>query len=222
MGPAFVPDPFALLFGEFVLFIDMAIRLVIDPGHGMGNIKKGVYDPGAEGGGMAEADIALLWALAGRFIGIHEYGLKPEDIVMTRDERSDIMPVSDRAKVAKEANCTHFLALHCNSSDDKKVTGTETYHPKVPRGQADDLAWAKVVQKCALKATKLKDRKVKREDESQHPTLAVFNEASSMSACLLEIGFISNKGDRAVMSLRDTRVAFWRGLFEALGFAKVG
>ena len=45
------------------------MRIAIDAGHGLSNRAPGVYDPGVVAAGVAEADLALLWALAGAGLG---------------------------------------------------------------------------------------------------------------------------------------------------------
>ena len=42
-------------------------KLCIDPGHGLGNVRGNVYDPGAISAGVSEADIVLQYALAIRW-----------------------------------------------------------------------------------------------------------------------------------------------------------
>ncbi len=49
------------------------MKICLDSGHGHGNRKIGVYDPGAVAAGIAEADIALQWALSGRWILTREF-----------------------------------------------------------------------------------------------------------------------------------------------------
>lgn len=39
-------------------------RICLDAGHGMSNRTPGVFDPGADAGGVREAGVALDWALA--------------------------------------------------------------------------------------------------------------------------------------------------------------
>jgi N-acetylmuramoyl-L-alanine amidase len=68
----------------------MSIKLCIDPGHGMGNIVSGRFDPGASGGGLTEADIVLQWALTGKWVA-DQLGIA---VFLTRDDDRDEDPVS--------------------------------------------------------------------------------------------------------------------------------
>lgn len=159
----------------------------------MGNRADGIYDPGAVGGGVAEADIALAFALTIKHV-FHNAGI---EVYLTRDDSSDVTPVGKRDNKATAAGCTHFLSLHCNAGP-IGATGTETFY-------RDDLKFASRVQSAALRALGLRDRGVKKETASQHKRLAVLDFAGD--ACLLELGFISNPADRKLLGSRDVRVS---------------
>lgn len=174
------------------------MKLCIDPGHGMGNRNPGTYDPGAVSSGVAEADIALAWALTIKHV-FREAGI---EVFLTRDDASDITPVGKRDDRAKAAGCTHFLSLHCNAGT-VAATGTETFY-------RDDMAWARSVNDLAVGVMLLKNRGVKHESQTQHDRLAVMDFPGK--ACLLEIGFITHPTDRARMLMRDNRVKFAKGL----------
>lgn len=191
----------------------MGLRLAIDPGHGYSNRTPGVYDPGAVAAGVAEADVALQWALTGKWV-LGQMGL---EVWLTRDDDRDPAPVGTRDDRALRAGCSHFISLHCNSSVNAGATGTETYY----RDKAD-AGLALAVQRCALEAMwgdrkqpLLYDRGLKLEGQSQHPRLAVLDFPGP--ACLLEVGFISNLDDRTRMLSRERRVRFWQLLAGELG-----
>lgn len=181
------------------------MRLAIDPGHGLSNRAPGVYDPGVVAGGVAEADVALLWALAGRHI-LRRAGLLTW---LTRDDDDDDAPLADRVHQARQAGCTHLISLHCNGSADPGATGTETYY----RDQADQEL-AAVAQGAGLYALGLRDRGLRREAQSQHSRLAILEFGGP--ACLVELGFLSNPEDRRRLLERPCRVAFWERLAAVL------
>jgi N-acetylmuramoyl-L-alanine amidase len=92
-------------------------RVVIDAGHG-------AHDPGAIGvGGLQEKavtlDLALLVREALRSAGY--------EVVLTRD-RDVYLPLEERTALANTARGDLFLSLHCNASDDGKLSGVETYY----------------------------------------------------------------------------------------------
>lgn len=178
------------------------LKIAIDPGHGNSNRKSGKYDPGAVGGGLEEADIALTWALTLKACCV-EAGVP---FFLTRDDDRDPTPVGQRDDQAERANCTHFISLHCNAGGG---TGTETFFR-----DARDSVLAAIVNACAISALGTKNRGLKSEGMSQHQRLAIFD--FDGPACLLEIGFIDNANDRLKMTSRDNRIAFARRLIGEL------
>ena len=178
------------------------MKIAIDPGHGFSNRRRGVYDPGAVGGGLEEADIALDWALTGKWL-CKEAGVA---CFLTRDDDTDPTPVGQRDDRAELAGCTHFISLHCNAGGG---TGTETFFR-----DARDNVLAAIVNQSAVGALGTKNRGLKSEGASQHQTLAIFD--FDGPACLLEIGFIDNPNDRPKMTSRNNRIAFWRRLIGEL------
>ncbi len=173
-----------------------SLKVCIDPGHGMSNRKTGVYDPGACSGPFSEADIVLQWGLTLKFV-FEEAGIP---VYMTRKNDKDSNPVGTRDDRAEAQDCTHFISLHCNAGE-SRATGTETYYR-----DASDKNFASVIQKATLETLGLKDRGLKTEHDSQHSRLAIFD--FDGPACLLELGFISNRNDRDKMLLRANRVKF--------------
>lgn len=179
------------------------IKLCIDPGHGFGNKKPGVYDPGTVALGHQEADIALQWALTGKWC-CQEAGIK---FFLTRDDDSDTTPVGRRDDRANAEGCTHFISLHCNAPPSGH--GTETFYR-----DNRDLILAKIVQSSALSALGLANRGVKHESDAARKELAVFG--FDGPCALLEIGFLGNRVDLSAMLVRDNRIAFWRRLIGEL------
>lgn len=187
--------------------------LCIDPGHGMGNAESGAYDPGAVGGGVAEADIALQWALTLKHVATQN-GI---DVVMTRDDASDVVPVWQRDDLARMRNADWFISLHCNAIGGPRALlarGTETII--ADDAGVDSSRWAQQVQRACLLAMGGPDRGVKFERQTPHKKLAVLRSSHRFPSCLLEIGFISNKSDRDKMLRRDVRLAFANNLIAML------
>ena len=95
--------------------------------------------------------------------------------------------------------------------------GIETFYSS---GDAGDKWLAGVVQSSALAAFGLRDRGLKTEEDSQHSTLAILRGSTiTIPACLIEVGFITNSEDIAAVwgaDDRDKRIAFWRGVFDAV------
>lgn len=160
------------------------MKICIDPGHGMSNRSKNVYDPGAthrENGFMfQEAAIALRYGLTLKDV----FRSKGVDVFMTRDDETDHTPVGSRASMAIAAQCQAFISLHLNDFDDDTANGLEVlYRDK------EDKTLAQKLQDALIKITKMRDREIK-----QRTDLAVLK--FSGTAVLIELGFIANDADR--------------------------
>lgn len=155
--------------------------VVIDAGHGGGQ-------PGAVSvTGKYEKDFNLQMAQK------IEALLKKEEnieVVMTRSDDST-MGLSDRSKIANNLSSDIFVSIHGNSNPSSSPNGTETLYTR-----ESSIELANIIHKHLIKATGLKDRTVKKQN------LSVTRE-TKMPAVLLEIGFLSNKGDEAKMFDED-------------------
>lgn len=181
------------------------MKLAIDPGHGMGNRGAGKgYDPGAQAGGISEADVTLSWALTLRWI----LGKAGIDLWLTRDDDSDEDPVATRAARAQAVRCTHFLSIHANAGPET-ASGVETFY----RDSAD-RTWAGPLHVATVEATRLSDRGVHPETQTAVGRLAVMG--FNGPCALVELGYLTNPGDRRVLQLRERRIAWAAGVLEVL------
>lgn len=153
----------------------------IDPGHGG-------KDPGATTKtGIDEKDIALTVALK---VGALLTGY---EIVYTRTE--DVyVGLSERALIANQAKADLFVSIHCNSAPSASANGMEVY-VHTTRSAASTRA-AHAIYDRLLPASGLRGRGVKAND------YAVLRE-TVMPAVLVELGFVSNDGDRAKLISED-------------------
>ncbi|WP_438351158.1 N-acetylmuramoyl-L-alanine amidase [Paenibacillus sp. FA6] len=156
--------------------------VVIDPGHGGS-------DPGASSvTKKREKDFNLSVGLKVQAILLKEPNI---DVVMTRE--SDVYPtLSERALLANQIKADVFVSIHGNSNTSSSPNGTETYYYK--RSESKELAT--IIHKYVIKATGLKDRGVKNEN------FHVIRE-TTMAASLVEVGFLSNSIDEAVLFTDD-------------------
>ncbi len=183
----------------------LGFKLAIDAGHGWENAGPGRYDPGADiPGPLDEAKIALEWALTLKQACV-EAGIACH---LIRTGERDSNPVGQRAREAEQEGCTHYLALHCDSTPG--ATGTTTIYREGP----GDLAWAQLVHRCAVGALGLRDRGVRDESATARKRLAVLSFRGP--ACLLELGFIDTPGDLVRITDRAARIDFARRVAEAL------
>lgn len=169
------------------------MTIILDPGHGMGNRRADVYDPGAVGiNKVTEAEIVMDWANEIRAF-LQCLGHK---VIRTRANASDPAHVSERADIARDYKGKVMLSLHCNAFNGT-ASGTESFY----RGESNK-ALAKSINDAVVKALGTKDRGVKTEGSSQHSRLAVM---SFQPCILLEIGFIDNPDDFKKMTDPDLR-----------------
>ena len=162
------------------------MTIIIDPGHGLGNRRAGVYDPGACSEEHCEATIAMAWANELRGVLL----AAGHRVVRTRIDHKDPAPVGKRAGIARHYGGEIMLSIHCNAANGS-ANGTETfYRGECNREQADALNMA------VVNALGTRNRGVKLESDSQHSRLAVM----AFQPCfLIELGFIDHPGDRAKM-----------------------
>ncbi len=112
---------FVLTFGAlFHLNAQKGSRIttvVIDAGHGG-------KDPGAVGKHSKEKNIALAVALkTGKYI---EENLPDVKVIYTRST-DRFVELYKRAQIANKANADFFISIHCNSNQNSRAYGTETY-----------------------------------------------------------------------------------------------
>jgi N-acetylmuramoyl-L-alanine amidase len=160
--------------------------IIIDPGHGLSNKRKGVFDPGSVAGGVRESDIAMDWTNELRSI----LRAKGKRVIRTRSHPDDPAPLGQRAKIAKDYGGEIMVSFHCNAFN-STAHGTETFY----RG-AENKPMAAKLNLAVVNALGTKNRGAKTEGQSQHARLAIM----AFQPCfLIEIGFIDHAGDRAKM-----------------------
>lgn len=158
----------------------MSKIIVIDPGHGG-------KDPGATGGGVQEKAVVLNVAKK-----IRAYLEARACTVMLTRETDVFVELSDRARMANAAKADLYVSIHCNSVEgNASVTGMEIYH-YTHASDASKRA-ASAIYDRLLPASALRGRGVKADN------FAVLRE-TKMPAVLIELGFISNSGDRAKLT----------------------
>ncbi len=92
-------------------------KIIIDAGHGG-------KDPGTHGQFTKEKDIALKVALKlGELVKERMEGV---EVIYTRDDNRFI-ELDERANIANQNNADLFISIHCNSTGDSKIRGTETW-----------------------------------------------------------------------------------------------
>jgi len=182
------------------------MKVAIDPGHGMGNAEAGVFDPGATrktgGETFAEADIVLRYGLTLKKV-FEDRGV---EVFMTRTSSADSAPVGRRATRAATAGCTHFISLHLNSDGGTQANGLEVEF----RDDTKDKPLADKVQRKLLAVTGFKDH-----GNDKRTNLAVLKFKPG-PAVLIELGFITNDGDRNFLLKGENRDAICKAIFDVV------
>lgn len=110
------------------------------------------------------------------------------DVVMTRSDDTYVT-LNGRPKIANDIHADAFISIHANAATTKPspVTGTESYYYNDL-----SLSLATIMHKHLVEATEFKDRGVK-------TNRFVVLKGAEMPATLLEIGFISNSEQEAIL-----------------------
>lgn len=160
------------------------MKICVDPGHGMSNRSRNVFDPGAthvENGFLhRESEIVLHYGKSLR----DAFRARRVPVFMTRDDDTDHAPVRGRAGEAKDAGCDVLISLHMNDFESDDANGAETLF----RDSKDERLAAKL-QSAMIGITGLRDRGVKKRTDLE---VLKFDGI----AVLLELGFIANDKDR--------------------------
>jgi len=180
-------------------------KVFIDPGHGG-------YDPGAVGPAKTkEKNVALQIALkTANYLRPHaEVQLSRETDISLGDDNTEL---TNRCEMANQWRADLFVSIHLNAGG-ITATGTETYHaPGSKRGAV--LAGA--IQTRLVSALSLLNRGVK---QANFTVL----KRTDMPAALVEVAFISNPSEEALMSTAEFQdraaQAIAAGICDYLGIA---
>lgn len=169
----------------------MAIKIYIDQGHNPQN-----PNAGAEGNGFREQDlvfrIGIELADLLRANGNFEVRLS-RPTATSQLGTSNTTSLQARVNEANAWGADYFISLHTNASEIQSASGSEALvytSPSVAASLGEDiLFWLN-------RLTGLQNRGVK-----QRPGLYILRK-TAMPAVLVELGFITNPGDAALMNSR--------------------
>ena len=181
----------------------MAIKIFIDQGHNPIN-----PNAGAEGNGYREQDLVY-------YIGKELEALLNADpnfeALTSRGSPTEQLGTSLSSSLAARVNAAnswgadYFISIHANASDIVSASGSEAYVYS-EFSPAYDLA--QDILTGLSEATGLSDRGV-----FARPTLYVLRR-TQMPALLLEVGFITNAGDAALMAEDPALIS--RGIYNGI------
>ena len=168
----------------------MAIKIYIDQGHNPAPH----HNSGATGNGLYEQDVTFLIGclLADLLRADKRFEVQlsrpNKSVVLGTDNKSSVMA---RVEGAAEFNADYLISLHTNSFDQDTANGIEIY---VAKESGESYVFGESLLNGLVESTNLKKRGMK-----LNPDLDIL-EYSSMPAVLVEMGFISNSEDAALLS----------------------
>jgi len=175
--------------------------LVLDPGHGPAG--HGSNHMGACYNGLVEA--ALTWETSQRMK--HAIPTLNGWLYCTRPTPWDTPSLEERAALANQVNAALFLSIHYNAVKEPEPRGMETlYYPGSTKGKLAAAAF----QAALVRQTGAKDRGLKERGD-----LVVLN-STRCPAVLVELGFISNPYEAALIRSEPYQAALAQGLVDGL------
>lgn len=174
--------------------------IVLDPGHGG-------EDEGCIRGDVLEKEINLE---IGRRVAekLQDMGFR---VVLTREDNDTCLSLEERVAIAEEAGADIYVSIHQNAVEEKESSarGIETWYWD---GKEGSRRLARLVHGEALKKAEAKERGLFETDE-----LYVIRE-TSMPACLIETGFLSNREDRKQLQDSACQERLAAGIAEGINY----
>lgn len=166
-------------------------RIIIDPALGGENTGAVIEGPN---GPISEADI--LWDLASRLEG--RMGATGMETFLTRS-KNKFLSNAERAKVANSMNADIIISLQCAHAVSPAAQGVATFHFGMPHGPESMIGTvlARFIQKEIVARTGMLDCRT-------HGRTWEILRMTRMPAVQVDIGYLTNEGDRA--RLADPRV----------------
>ena len=160
--------------------------IIIDPGHG------GV-DGGCVFDNIVEKDINRL--IAAQVVArLREMGYQAE-LARQGDEFVNVL---ERVETANRKDALLYVSIHQNSCEDRSVRGIETWYDGSDTAK-DSGRLAQLIQQETVRETDAVSRELVSESD-----LCVTSK-SSMPACLIETGFLSNREEREKLVTKEYR-----------------
>lgn len=165
--------------------------IILDAGHGG-------KDQGASYGEVLEKELTLEIAKKTKEI-LEEAGYR---VSMTRKDDT-FVDLYDRADYANRKNSKVFVSIHCNSSEEDGAEGIETFYAASKEEESQALAQA--LQTGMVEQTEARDRGIKTADY-------VVIKETDMPAALVEVGFLSDSGERQLLQQEEYQKKLAEGI----------
>ena len=173
--------------------------IVIDAGHGG-------EDSGCLWNKVMEKEINL--AIARRVK--EKLGRMGYRVIMTREDDSYVT-LADRVKTANESGADLYISIHQNAFEDTRAEGIEVWYNEA-KSEGEDKRLALLVGQQTLKATGAKER----EFQSDSEMYGVIN--TTMPACLIETGFLSNRAEREKLVTEEYQDQIAQGIARGIDY----
>ncbi|MBQ5389522.1 MAG: N-acetylmuramoyl-L-alanine amidase [Clostridia bacterium] len=181
----------------------MAIKIYIDQGHNPQN-----PNAGAEGNGLREQDLTYRIGVALAELINANPNLEARLSRPTAETQlgtSNASSLSARVNDANTWGADYFISLHANASSAPSASGVEGYVYALGTSAAE---LSEDIVENLTEATGLRDRGV-----FARPSLYVLRR-TAMPATLIELGYITNAGDAALMN--ENPQLFARGIYNGI------
>ncbi|MCB9233470.1 MAG: N-acetylmuramoyl-L-alanine amidase [Bacteroidia bacterium] len=153
-------------------------RVVIDAGHGG-------QDAGAGRQGLLEKELSLKLAQKVKALGKNS----PVEVIMTRSG-DEFVSLQDRSKLALEHEAALFLSIHINQSEQPETSGIEIFVSSENARATQSRMFAEGLSRT-LQAG---ESEIPVQGTKEANYLVLKN--TTCPAALLEVGYLSNPGDR--------------------------
>lgn len=178
---------------------DFYMNIFINPGHS----PSGTPDPGAVNRelGLRECDIAL--DVCRQVKSFLEFAGCSVTLIQSHNLAGEEKEGINVCGTANSLKCDIFVSIHCNSSEHKSARGAETlcYSADSKGGKLAGFIQSQLVNAVRRVDAAFPDRGIK-----ERRDLVVLN-STIMPAALIEIGFISNGEDAAIMLMYGHEIA---------------
>ncbi|MCP4520225.1 MAG: N-acetylmuramoyl-L-alanine amidase [Cytophagales bacterium] len=179
--------------------------IVLDPGHG-GN------DPGKSINvktGKSEKELNLLISKkVGNYLTKNLPFVK---VVYTRT-KDHYLSLDQRCNIANKNNAQYFVSIHCNSSQNRYASGTETHiHTKAFK---KSLKLAQFIEKEFKTRAKRKSRGIKTKKDRKHNLQVLLD--TKMPSVLIECGFLTNKTEGKYLNSNYGQEIIASAIFRAI------
>ncbi len=173
--------------------------IFLDAGHGGA-------DEGCARAGVAEKDINLAIAKLVKS-KLEALGYQ---VIMAREDDTYIEK-EERVKRANECQADIYVSIHQNASEDTGVYGMEVWYEGNDE-MRDNKRLAQLIQQQTVKQTGALEREL-RGDADFHVT-----GSTTMSACLIETGFLSNAVERNKLTTEEYQEQIAEGIVQGIDY----